>query len=400
MHRIISLLLLLAATPAAAEVRRIPSPAAPESLAPSVTVDARGGLLLSWLQRDGLLHVLRFSRLTEHGFDEPTTVASGSDWFVNWADFPTLSALPSGDLIAHWLQKSGPGRFAYDIRVSRSRDAGRTWTAPVTPHRDGTETEHGFVSHFAWSPDLAGLVWLDGRETTAGTSHEHHGQGGAMTLRTAALNADAAIEREALLDTQVCDCCQTGAAIGNSGPLVVYRGRDAGEVRDIMIVRWLGDSWSQPGPVHRDGWVMPACPVNGPQVVARGSEVTVAWFTMANSRPRVQIARSTDGGASFGEPRIVAGDGVLGRVGLAQAPDGRIWLAWMDEHGGRARLLLATFDATLEEISRLAVAELPRGRISGFPRLAYSTRDGLLLAWTEAQEGRPQVATAHFRDLR
>jgi hypothetical protein len=388
-----SLFLLLCVPFAAiADPLHLPSPADGESLAPSLVATPQGDLLLSWLERRDGAHALRFSRLGTDGFAAAATIAEGRDWFVNWADFPALGTLPDGSLVAHWLQKSGPGRYAYDVRVSRSDDAGASWSAPLTPHRDGTETEHGFVSHFAWTDDLAGLVWLDGRETEPG--HGHHGHGGTMTLRAAAWTADGTLSHEALLDARVCDCCQTGAAVAASGPLVVYRGRDADEVRDIMIVRWLGDRWSAPAPVHRDGWVMPACPVNGPQVVARGDDVVVAWFTMADGYARVKIARSTDGGATFEAPQVIADGSVLGRVGLAQAQDGRLWLAWMDEEGTDARLLLARFGSDLDEQQRSEIARLPRGRISGFPRLAHTPRDGLVIAWTQAPEGRPQVAVA------
>jgi hypothetical protein len=374
-------------------IQRLELDAASEALGPHLVVDAAGDPLLSWLERGAGGHArLRFARMREGAFGAPVTIAEGHDWFVNWADFPALGVLPNGDLVAHWLQKSGPGRYAYDVRVTRSGDGGRNWSAALTPHRDGTPTEHGFVSHFAWDAERAGLVWLDGRET--GGSHDHHGHGGPMTLRHAALDRDGTLSREALLDPRVCDCCQTGAAVTRTGPLVVYRGRDLDEVRDIMIVRWEGEGWSAPAPVHRDGWVMPACPVNGPQVVAQGDQVTVAWFTMADGHARVQLARSHDGGAHFDASSVVAAGDVLGRVGLAQAADGRLWLAWMEESGGEARLLLAAFDPELAETGRSVVATLPRGRISGFPRLAHSPREGLLLAWTEAPAGRPRVAVA------
>ncbi len=397
MHRVLLLGLVVAGAAKAAVIERLPTGAAAESLAPAVIVDAGGQVLLSWLQRDGRSHVLRFSRLDGDRFSEPITVAQGEDWFINWADFPAISALPSGALLAHWLQKSGPDTYAYDVRVTRSDDDGRSWATPITPHRDGTRTEHGFVSHFHWSDDLAGLVWLDGRETLAGDGGHHHGQGPAMMLRSAALAADGSLSRETLLDTRVCDCCQTGAARATAGPLVVYRGRSEDEVRDIMIVRWLGDTWSEPAAVHHDHWVMPACPVNGPQVVARDNVVTVAWFTMAGQRARVQLARSDDGGATFGAATVIAEGNVLGRVGLAEAADGRLWLAWLDEDGADARLMLARFDAKLREQQRSEIVRLPRGRISGFPRLAYSAGQGLVIAWTEAPEGRPRIAVARVR---
>ena len=55
----------------------------------------------------------------------PETVAAGKDWFVNWADFPSVAVLPDGALFAHWLRKSGPANHAYDVRVSlRATPAG------------------------------------------------------------------------------------------------------------------------------------------------------------------------------------------------------------------------------------------------------------------------------------
>src|SRR5690606_16713029 len=124
-----------------------------------------------------------------------------------------------------------------------------------------------------------GIAWLDGRNT-AGSHGDGHGapdapslhdadadaDAGAMTLRAAAI--DGALRRSAdiEIDASVCDCRQTSAAVTARGPLLVYRGRSEGEVRDILATRLDGEAWTPPKPVHADGWVMPACPVNGPAV--------------------------------------------------------------------------------------------------------------------------------------
>ena len=56
-------------------------------------------------------------------------MTSGEDLFVNWADVPSVVLLDDGTLAAHWLQCSGLPMYAYDVRLSWSRDAGKTWDA-------------------------------------------------------------------------------------------------------------------------------------------------------------------------------------------------------------------------------------------------------------------------------
>ena len=45
-------------------------------------------------------------------------------------------------------QRAAPDPEASTLRLSWSKDGGRTWTPPVTPHHDGKETQHGFASLF------------------------------------------------------------------------------------------------------------------------------------------------------------------------------------------------------------------------------------------------------------
>ena len=138
----------------------IATPAAANSAQPQLSVSKRG-VLLSWIERSGDLATLKFSERTATGWSSPQTIASGRDWFVNWADVPSALRLPSGALVAHWLQKSAASTYAYDVRLSYSLDDGKTWSPSFLPHHDGTPTEHGFASLFPIG-DGFGLVWLDG----------------------------------------------------------------------------------------------------------------------------------------------------------------------------------------------------------------------------------------------
>ena len=166
------LLLLLSAMPARAldlTPESLETPAGTASLAPRLTTTSGGDPVLTWLEKSAGGHRLLFSRFDGRAFEPPQLIREGQDFFANWADTPGLVVLPNGTWLAHWLQKSGQGTFAYDVMVAGSGDQGATWGQAYSPHRDGTLTEHGFVSAYAANADRAGLVWLDGRETDVRT---------------------------------------------------------------------------------------------------------------------------------------------------------------------------------------------------------------------------------------
>jgi type II secretory pathway component PulM len=371
------------------DVTRIASPAAPGSAQPQLTVMGDRAVL-SWVERTDRTATLKFAERTATGWSEPRTVAFGDDWFVNWADVPSVVRLADGSMAAHWLQKSGPGTYAYDVRISFSTDDGRSWSAPVTPHKDGTQTEHGFASLFQTPGSGLGLVWLDGRAMSSG-GHEGHA-GGAMTLRAATVQPDGSQHVETSVDDRVCECCPTAAAVTSEGPIAAFRNRGEDEVRDIHVSRLVDGRWTESTPVHRDNWRIPACPVNGPAISARDRRVAVAWFTMDGSEGRAFLAFSDDAGRTFG-PRIRVDDvGTLGRVDVDLQDDGSAVVSWIEFAEQRASMRVRRVDTGGKPGPAVTVTELNSGRSSGYPRLARRGKE-LLLAWT-ATTGTPQVQTA------
>src|SRR5687767_12018171 len=78
----------------------IRSPAKAESAQPQLTVSPRG-VLVSWVERSGGDATLKFSERTPTGWTAVKAVASGKDWFVNWADVPSVVRLNDGTLVGH-----------------------------------------------------------------------------------------------------------------------------------------------------------------------------------------------------------------------------------------------------------------------------------------------------------
>ena len=375
-------------------IRQSDSPTEGDSREPELNSTHDGRIILSWVEKiSARRYALRVSSRDGKGWSEVQTVAEGENWFVNWADFPSVVALRDGALAAHWLVKSGPGTYAYNVNIARSKDGGKTWSKPIVPHLDNTQTEHGFVSLIPLMDGRLGAVWLDGRNMKDSKDKvEHSASTESMTLRYAAIDAEGKLSDEAQLDERVCECCQTSAALTSEGVIAVYRDRSQTEVRDIYSVRQANSGWGSPQPVYTDNWEINGCPVNGPSVAADAPRVAVAWFTEAGAQPRVKLAFSGDNGATFGGPIQVDDGEAAGRVDALLLPDGSALVCWMSgtAEGGAIKVRRIRPDGALGPVSIIAKTDISRS--SGFPRMAR-LGDEVHFAWTEF--GKPsRVRTA------
>jgi hypothetical protein len=371
------------------------SPAVIPAAEPNLFATRDGRVHMSWLERgEGRLATLRFATLEGDRWSAPVTIASGTDFFVNWADFPSIVELPDGRLAAHWLQRSGPGTYHYDVRIAQSADAGLNWSSAVTPHRDGVLAEHGFVSLFPWEGDSLGAVWLDGRRFT-----DHEDASNEMMLYHTTISAGGELGAERPLDQRVCECCQTSAAMTARGPVIVFRDRSPGDVRDIGIVRRVDGAWTPTSLVHADGWQIGACPVNGPAAAARGELLAVAWFTAPDDSPRVNLAFSFDAGESFAPPvRVDDGDPV-GRVSIVLDGESAV-VSWLERVDQQAQVRVRRITSDGRRSAASVVGSSTSARASGFPRMAHDGR-GVVFAWTQpGDSARIVVARGSLGHLR
>jgi hypothetical protein len=377
---------LIAATPGLV-VEPTPNPAAPGSGEANLAATADGRAVLSWIEPVAGGHAVRLALRADGRFGEARTVATRPNLFVNWADFPAVAALRDGTLFVHWLERAGDAKYAYGVRVARSRDGGRTWSDPVTPHRDLSPVEHGFVSMAEDEAGRMALVWLDGRAKTA------------TALLATRLAADGPPGVEERIDERVCDCCQTALARTPRGLVAAFRDRSDGEVRDIAVARHEAGAWTPPTVAAKDDWKIDGCPVNGPVLAVDGDQVALAWFTLA-PEPRVRLVLSSDGGR-WGAPLDLHEGRPHGRVDAAFLPGGDVVVSFLEQDEGAgseggARLVLRRVgrDGRLRPL--LEAAPTSPARASGFPRLERAGPE-LLIAWRDASEP-GQVRTAVVRE--
>ena len=349
------------------------SPSVGNSLSPQLTTSSRG-LILSWLERTGEMTTLKFAERSPSGWTTPVTVTSG-EVATNDPDVPSVIRMSDGTLAAHWTKVTDPRREGTDLLLSFSNDDGRTWSPPMSPHHDGTPTQHAFATLFELPTKGLGVIWLDARAYDLDQTDD-------LSLRYAAFDTSWKQTADQPIDARVCECCPTSAVVTADGVLTAYRNRSDDEVRDIYTSRLENGTWTDGQPVHDDGWKIEGCPVNGPMLSARGRETAVAWFTSKDGVGQAYAAFSSDGGRSWGDPIRLDDGGSLGRVGVVLLDNGDAVASWIEVTDKRAQFRIRRLDRSGARSPAATVADVPTGLASAYPRIARSG-DELIFAWTE-----------------
>lgn len=362
-------------------LKAISSPSDTSGAEPYLFTDKKGAVYLSWIEKVKETSSLKFSRLNDDQWSKPGVIASGNNWFVNWADYPMLATDGEENMIAHILEKSEKGTYTYDVKLTSSSNKGKSWNSPGVLHDDGKKAEHGFVSMLPYEENYF-ISWLDGRNTAleAGAEHGDTHQG-AMSIRAAVVSKRGLKSAEWELDNRVCDCCQTSAALTANGPVVVYRDRTEDEIRDISIVRQVNGEWTHPKPIFSDNWKISGCPVNGPRADSQGNNLAIAWFSSPDKTGRVQVIFSNDGGATFNTPVKINESQTIGRVDLVMLDETSAMVSWME---GSEIKAVRVYNNGKKDHS-IVIASSSESRSGGFPQM---TRSGnrVIFAWTDTKE--------------
>jgi hypothetical protein len=355
-------------------------------------VSTDGSLSLTWISSDEDMNAsLNFRQFKDENWTDPQTFAVGSNWFVNWADFPT-HAISGDQVLTSYLKKSASGTYTYDVFLSLHKLSGKKIKEDFILNTDGFKAEHGFVSIVAKDNEGFFVTWLDGRNTV---KKDSEGNSKPMTIRFAEITNTGDIINETELDSSVCDCCQTSMTLTDKGPLVVYRDRSKEEVRDIYVTRNINDKWENPRPVNNDGWVIYGCPVNGPKVVSNSKNLAVSWFTVLDGNPTVNLSFSESYGLSFGGPIKINDLNAIGRVDTAFLNEKEVIVSYMegDDVGTYLRIRKVSIDGKVSE--PITISKIDSGRGTGVPQLEI-VDDEIFIVWTVYNNEKNQLKTVRL----
>ncbi len=349
----------------------VTNPVPKGSIQPNWSTAADGSAFLSWVAPGNAgAYTLQYAMRRGSQWSEVRTIASNRRFFRHPAELPELLSLADGTLVAHWVETGAQEGEAEYIFASTSRD-GIHWSSPLMAHHDKSAVQHGLASIVASGRSEASIFWLQALK----------GEDGPVSLMRTVIANDGREIREEEIDKDVCSCCPTSAVRTASGLLVAYRAHTPQDIRDIAVRRLDGGQWSPLKILNPDKWRINACPVNAAVASAAGDRVAIAWYTAADSAPRVQIAFSSDNGRTFSKPVKVNTARSSGYASVALNEDGRALVSWIEDGVKSSRLLVRLASPAASD-APVQIAQGARQDL-GYPRLAR-IRGENWIAWGEA----------------
>ena len=272
---------------------------------------------------------LRFVRSTVHGrsWSEPVTVNDGTEFGSH--NFHALTTSPDGSLLATWLDarqgKSG-------VWMSRSEDGGRTWasnrpvyTDPTCPCcRTSAAVAGDGTMYVAWRAILPGDV----RDVVVTRSRD----GGATWEAPVRTRADDWIypgcpHAGPSLKVDAQGVVHVGWWTGKEGEAGVYYARSEDGGRSFTALPM--DVGERARPAHVQLALSP------------GGAVYVAWDDGLGEMPRILVRRSRDGGRTFGPSEALSDPDVAASFPVVVVYGDSVAVAWSQSTAAEHRARLA-----------------------------------------------------------
>lgn len=251
---------------------------------PAAFTDNTGAVVLAWTEKDAQDKVsFVYARSTDGGksFGEKKLIYAAPGIGTGRLARPRLLFKKNGDMVAvfsmnpHAQLNTGgekPSRpRESQIHFTVSKDGGNTWSQPQPIHTDLTpNTIRGFFDATIMANDELAVVFL---KDIPGQKHQRD-------LRIVT-TVNGVPQDERVIDPFVCDCCNLGLLTDAEGNLHVYYRENQDDLRDIakMVSKDNGQTFSGQSWVHRDNWIVRACPHNGPQAIRHGNTNLIVYYS-------------------------------------------------------------------------------------------------------------------------
>jgi hypothetical protein len=373
------------------------SPEGTDAAEPAVAAAKDGTVFVVWVSHtaNGAADVwlARFAPDGGRHTAPPTRVNPSAGQATAWrGDPPTVAVAPDGGTVyVGWMARdksvaaSSPADAA-SLRLSASRDGGRTFAPPIKVSDDPKHAAHGLHSLAVAADGRVHVAWLDERGLVPPPAHHdakgkpsgHHEEPNRQVYTAYSTDGGRTFSPNRLIARDACPCCKTSlAAAADRRVYVSWRQVLPGDFRHIAVAASPdgGERFAAPVVVSDDRWMLNGCPVSGASLAAgRDGVLGVVWYTAGEAgAPGIYWSESRDGGQTFAARRAVANGKAQGHPTLLAGDDAAL-VVWESREGGGARPTSARIERGsgkhTASVNALAPGgELPAATIAGNGRL-------------------------------
>lgn len=349
---------------------------------PSVRIDDEGRISLAWIEEDKDIRTVFYARTEkqEGSIGAPVAVNQPTEAPYMRQEAPAL-AVTGDDVFLTWglthpnLTPDKP--FSNELRLSRSRDGGKTFLPSVLVNDDAQVIGHSFDSIHVAPDGVIHVAWIDGRE----------GEKEPGTFVTRSTDHGRTVTKNLKVDEDTCVCCRTSFTTGPDGTLyLAWRKVLPGEVRETVVAHSTdgGSTFSSPVIVGHDKWVFPGCPHRPASIgTDRLGRLYVVWYTEGvDETPAVFLAYSDDRGDTFSpKQKLNVSKGTFpDHPQMAVDPDGRLVIVWEEQSPVRREVVVSL---SLDRGHTFSAPQKLNEKKGQTPALSINSKGLAALAWME-----------------
>jgi hypothetical protein len=349
---------------------------------PSVRIDDEGRISLAWMEEDKDIRVVLYARIekSKESIGAPVKVNQPTESPYMRQEAPALTVVRD-EVFLTWAlthPKLTPDKpFSNELRLSRSRDGGKTFLPSILVNDDEQVIGHSFDSIHVAPDGVLHMAWIDGRE----------GKKEPGTFVTRSTDRGRTVAKNFKVDEDTCVCCRTSLTTGPDGTLyLAWRKILPGEIRETVVARSTdgGSTFSSPVIVGHDRWVFPGCPHRPASIgTDRFGRLYVVWYTEGvDETPTVFLAYSDDRGATFSpKQKLNVSKGTFpDHPQMAVDPEGRIVIAWEEQSPVRREVVMSV---SLDRGQTFSAPQKLNDKKGQTPTLSINSKGLAALAWME-----------------
>ncbi|MDB5035719.1 MAG: uncharacterized protein JWQ98_2960 [Chlorobi bacterium] len=388
-------------------VRVNDAPSGETEHSPCMRIAQDGTIYTSWFQRNADIY---FSRSTDQGatFRPAVRACQGitpNDYTSKLQRVPEFAVDRGGVIHMVWTEERT--KTQNDVWYIRSTDKGSSWSAPVSimDVDDSSKYPQDFAALAIDSSNNIHVAFLDFRDVVRGTGNYPHllvtgsadgGMSWGKPVR--ADNFPSGIP-----DGGTCDCCRLDVAASRTGEVYVAFRSDIKNRRDIWIARSSsgGAGFGECILAQSGVWTIAACPTTGPQIVLDSADnLHLTWRDSrdASGRDICYYTMLLKGKTAVLPNRMISRptNQTANWPALAVSPTGAMMVMYQARNGGAQQVRYSISGNGGSTWSADAPLPGPTNVDQQFANVAFAPSGALYAVWQDARRDGSDIYAARL----